>query len=273
MQKIFHFLFLTTTITSTMLHPYTALHLNRFEEDEYCLYHEPSNTPENLKKNKIPKKTNKKLTTDEGTNKNKKKPKKAEKQIKCGLCILSVLQEDQKCHPIAEKTQIKNCLFYSDEKTCKSCHYNYKLNSDKTQCGRIHLKNCLQQEGQNCIACKNGILPKDGNCSDTENSCKIQNCKVCGKKGNVEFCYVCKSGFAIYLENKETEQIECIRENFKTQNCNLLRPGVMEQCAVCDVNYYLDSNDVCVKSSKYDIDLFEFGVAFKVFLGLWVLVF
>ena len=287
MKIIIFITILITTTTSSILHPYNALKLNIQLEDEFCIYHEPLKNqkihrgdPMNSKKNKENDKNHKIVKNvknhrgdpmnskkNEENDKNRKNSENSE-NVKCGLCIMSILQQDQKCHPL--KTPIPNCLFYESEKTCKSCQYNYKLNNTRTSCERIQIKNCYQQEDQNCIACKNSILPENGRCTNLQNFCTIKNCSICGKRQNIEFCYKCEKNFSIFLKNKNSEKIFCLRENENTKNCNLLRPGNDQQCAVCDVNFFLNRKGVCVKSSKYYTDLIGFGeVVMKVFM-VWV---
>lgn len=232
-MKLYFILALTTLTQQSQFHPHDLFLPTVYTEDEYCLYHEHEATPEN---------------------------------IKCNLCIASILNSENRCQ--APKAEIAHCLFYNRENSCKTCQYNYKPSEDSETCVKIAQKNCLQTSKDNkCTVCNDRIMAVDGEC-DKQNLCTLENCEVCGMRGGVEYCYVCDDGFATYFESDgDVPVASCRPEGEDTQNCSLLTPGNVGECAICDVGFYENKDDLCVKSEAYDIDLFG-GV--KVFVGVVV---
>ena len=215
------FSFLHILQEGKVFHPHDLFLPEEYEEDQYCLYHEHEDVPEN---------------------------------IKCNLCIASVLKTDNKCHGL--ENEIEHCMFYNNPNSCKTCQYNYKPSDDSQTCVRVKIENCLQVSGNKCVVCADGVMATNGECKK-ENSCNLENCQVCGMRQNVEYCFVCHSGYATYFESDgQTPHVSCVPEGENTQNCSLLTPGNKDECAVCDVGYYENSTDLCVKSDAYNMDLF-----------------
>ena len=101
-------------------------------------------------------------------------------------------------------------------------------------------------------------MVKDGACI-SGNTCTDENCRYCALVDKAEKCLTCKQGYHVLIvEDKH----ECVKENSNLQNCWILMSGNLEQCAICQIDYYYQSGN-CTKSNEYLVFMNNFKNTIK----------
>ena len=189
----------------------------------------------------------------------------------CVDCYNSFLNGSSRC--ILSSKTVENCVKYKSDGVCSLCTLGYYLNTTG-KCTEISIEDCLKLESSTkCKICRNGLLPQNGKCVDSEKKCEIENCSICSLSSLNEKCYFCNDGYAILYTNGKTSCVEELED--KTSNCHYLNAKDTNQCAICDPNYYW-SGATCLKSEKYEVDLgvsgFKIMKAFFTFFSFIVIV-
>ena len=75
----------------------------------------------------------------------------------------------------------------------------------------------------------------------------------------VDNCAICRPGFVLSgLAQDVFIKQTCVLETPMTRNCLVLDKSQMK-CQICELNYYMDINGVCIKSDAYHMDLLGYG--------------
>ena len=162
----------------------------------------------------------------------------------CTSCYSSYLNKFKSCKK--PKTQIKNCLVYTNEEKCKFCYLGYKLRKNK--CEKITQRLCIDVNLNDlCLTCNNGLLiNKDRTCTDK--LCK-KNCSICTRDKNLnEICSYCNKGFVKNYKG------ECVNNKIRRvwNNCWFTRKD--GKCILCNFNYYSKFGR-CVRSELMNIEM------------------
>ena len=160
----------------------------------------------------------------------------------------------------------KNCQEINYETgLCKVCQKDYYLTSGDYKC--IKENNCKESIFGNCISCNNGYYY-----NKKENKCKLKDfdfiyCKQStdGKTCDLcdDDCYLDQNGICIQTRFcSESENLKCkncisgyyLADNFvctTAYNCSI-GDTFTSLCSICQVGYYLDTEDYQCKSNLED---------------------
>lgn len=85
-------------------------------------------------------------------------------QLNCKICVLSYLSNFS-CKPPSE--EIKDCLFYANEKECLRCKYGKFLANNNQKCEKMKKSLCLAMNQQKeCIVCDKDIQIEKNQCHE-----------------------------------------------------------------------------------------------------------
>lgn len=166
----------------------------------------------------------------------------------CVYCYTSYVSAAGVCED--PTTEVKNCLTYETNEKCRECIFGFYLNNNV--CTKIDIKNCVRTAPgapNKCLVCDKGILAVNGVC-DKNNKCSIDDCKYCVKEEDVEFCAICKKGYASHvLDDKPV----CKKDSGIVKNCLTLDLYDPSYCLLCKAGYYMNSG-TCHKSDDYKVN-------------------
>ena len=192
----------------------------------------------------------------------------------CNYCYASFLVNG-KC--LVPNKQVDHCLSYFADGQCELCQYNFGLKDGK--CEKISIANCIETEKDDitkCVSCADShLISTDGQC-DTKTKCGVKNCQVCGSRGDIQYCSLCADNYvlAVGTDSQQVPFFECIAETDLIQNCDNVSSDRPAECMQCKLNYFMNEEKKCVKSTSYELDLYGKGVyklvaSLLVFLALF----
>lgn len=129
---------------------------------------------------------------------------------------------------------ILNCLEYLDANTCRLCKAQHYLFNN--QCIKVAepIDGCLfYSDSLTCLHCDSARILLDNKCYSTTLSCLTYS--------NQNECESCPSNQALFIENG----LRICKDFESIPNCSVHSKLAPIKCEVCNLNYYLNSNE-CV---------------------------
>jgi hypothetical protein len=152
-------------------------------------------------------------------------------------------------------TKLDKCFVYSNETTCRHCHFGYYPSAGK--CIKMPVSGCAMANDTTpevCMGCFDQKLVSMDYKSCTTNKCSDSNCLVCTQFLGNQMCVYCKKGWIA------GESGNCLAD---TKNEYISHQGNAE----CRLGYYMNKN-VCTASDL--ITEPSFSTSFSNLLGLFI---
>lgn len=152
--------------------------------------------------------------------------------------------------------RVDECESYKlvgDQTVCSVCQLGFTLDSEKNQCVKCQIPNCIScNKEQKCNACIGGLIPVEDSSVKTlghkcskpdENNQPQPNCLVTHGMEFKNKCFQCANGFALdSMENKK-----CVKS---VNRCYLIDSSNDKKCNVCWSSHFIKEDGTCEKHNS-----------------------